>query len=85
MGKFDQPCYNFPFCICGRRLNDIDPRINDWIANPVPRDVIVQNMIVIYCALRCVEAYSSRPTVRQSATLQLLHPVWNALPKEFRQ
>ena len=78
-------CYNFPFCICGRSLNNIDPRITDWIANPISRDIIIHNMYVLYAALRCVEAHSSRPTLRQSATLQLLHPVWNELPKEFRR
>jgi hypothetical protein len=83
MDRVMQRCFTWPDCVCGRSLTNIDPRLDDWIANPLPREVILDNMLVIYCALRCVEAHSSRPSVRQSAAVQLLHPVWNALPRKF--
>jgi hypothetical protein len=78
-------CFSWPNCHCGQNITNINLKIDDWIENPIPHEEILHVMLVLYSALRCTEAHSSRPTVRQSATLQLLHPVWNALPKELRR
>jgi hypothetical protein len=80
-----QKCFSWPDCRCGQNLASIDPKISEWISNPISREEIINVMGVLYCVLRCIETHSSRPSVRQSATLQLLHPVWKELPPEFRR
>jgi len=76
-------CYTFPNCGCYERLCHWSEKAEEWIANPVPEEIVREGLLCAYFMYLCIEANCHRPGWRRAATLQLMHPVWTDLRKEY--
>ena len=71
-------------CDCYDRIVLWQRKLDEWIADPGPVSELIKIMPSMFITLKCIEQHCPDRAWRRAATIELLHPVWNNLPKEFR-
>jgi len=79
------PLCNWPKCPCYPRYVYYDAKIDEWLRFPTgeTKEVIHENMTTIYVMLACMSQNCRVRNIRNQATVELLHPIWNDLRKEI--
>ena len=76
-------CYSWPKCICHDRYRLWSANVDEWIANPVPEEVVRGALFGIYVMFCCIEHNCHDREWRRAATIELMHPVWSDLRREY--
>jgi hypothetical protein len=76
------PCTSWPDCVCATKIAQFSDQVDDWIINPVPREVILGAMPMIQFYLKCILSRCPDPLERDNAARVLRGAVWKNIPKE---